>query len=122
MKIPKTVIKNNRKYTFVQACSNNMFLYKNEKTKAKETFSKYDLGLLDNKELDKKLKIANKVDFRIKVYDKLMETETKYNTIHEAAENLGITKNNLYDKIVQKKWINNRWFAEKEEVIISFAD
>lgn len=37
MKIPKTVIKNNRKYTFVNICSNNMFLYENEKTKAKET-------------------------------------------------------------------------------------
>lgn len=122
MKIPKAIIKNNRKYTFVQVCSNNMFLYENEKTKAKETFTKYDLGLIDNTELDKKLKIANKVDFRIKVYDRLLEEEKTYKTIHEAAENLGITKNNLYDKIVQKKWINNRWFAEKEEVIISFED
>ena len=75
MKIPKTVIKGNKKYNFVQACSKDMFLYENEKTKAKETFSKYDLGLLDNKELDKKLKIANKVDFRIKVYDRLLEEE-----------------------------------------------
>ena len=119
MKIPRTIIKRNKRYNFVQVCG-DMFLYENEKTKAKETFTKYDLGLIDNTELDKKLKIVDKTDFIIKVYDRLMETEKTYKTIHEAAENLGITKNNLYDKIVQKKWINNRWFAERKEVIINF--
>lgn len=122
MKIPKTVIKNNRKYTFVQVCSNNMFLYENEKTKAKETFTKYDLGLIDNTELDKKLEIIDKTDFKIKVYDRLFETETVYNTIYEAAKDLGITKDMLYKRITERKWIDNRWFAEKEEVIISFED
>ena len=114
MKIPKTVIKNKCKYTFVQVCSNNMFLYENEKTKAKETFTKYDLGLIDNTELDKKLKIKNNVD-KILVYDRLFDTEKIYNTIYEAAKDLDCAAGTIGNKIRHNKWIRNRWFAERIE-------
>lgn len=112
MKIPKTVIKNNRKYTFVNICSNNMFLYENEKTKAKETFTKYDLGLIDNSELDKKLEIKNN-EYKILVYDRLFDKEKIYNTIYEAANDLNCSAGTLANKIRHNQWLQNRWFVER---------
>ena len=100
MKIPKTIRRNNRKYNFVQVCSNNMFLYENEKTKVKETFSRYNLGLIDNKEIDKKLEIYKNEESKIKVYDDNGETETIYSSIYEAANDLNCSPDTLGNKIM----------------------
>lgn len=49
MVIPKTHIYNNKEYTFVKQCNNNLFLYQCEDWD-RHCFTKYDLGLV--KKLD----------------------------------------------------------------------
>ena len=48
MKIPKTLKKNNRKYTFVKEYE-NFVLYEEITTKIKECFHKHELGLIKEK-------------------------------------------------------------------------
>ena len=54
IKIPKIINKNNHIYIFVEQCNDNLFLYKEMNLHYKETFSKYDLGLI--KELEEPVK------------------------------------------------------------------
>ena len=51
MKIPKTINKNGHEYTFVQICNSNMLLYKSD-LGFTETFTRYDLGLINNANID----------------------------------------------------------------------
>ncbi len=50
MKIPKTISKNNREYIFEKQINNNVFLYKEKICGYKECFTKFDLGLITEKE------------------------------------------------------------------------
>ncbi|HIS90816.1 MAG TPA: hypothetical protein IAC20_04040 [Candidatus Faecisoma merdavium] len=49
MKIPKNLKKGNKQYKLIKIYP-NFALYENIKTKTKETFSKYDLGLIEEAE------------------------------------------------------------------------
>lgn len=118
MKIPKKVIKGNREYAFVSVVKDNMFLYENTKTKAKTTFSRHDLGLIDNKFIDEKLDL-NKgwigKPIAVVVYDRLCEKETEYESIKDAAEALGVTAAEVTKKIRKNEWLDSRWFIERVE-------
>lgn len=46
MEIPKIITRGNREYIFVQKCNNKVYLYKEKVTGYKETFTLYDLGLI----------------------------------------------------------------------------
>lgn len=117
MKIPKKVVKDNREYAFVEVIKNNMYLYENVKTKARTTFSNYDLGLIDNTKIDKIINIDQKRGEPVKVvvYDRLMEEEKEYETIKLASEELGVHSSTIIDKINSKSWLDNRWFIERIE-------
>ena len=115
MKIPKTVTKKGRTYTFVQVCNNNMFLYKNDVTGANETFSRYDLGLIDNTFIDEKLDIKKDEGIKVIVYDRLFEKETIYNSLRESANQLNVSVGTIYSKIKKKEWVHNRYFIERIE-------
>jgi len=43
--IPKIIVKNNQRYKLIKIYE-NFILYENEKTKIRETFSKFSLGLV----------------------------------------------------------------------------
>ena len=118
MKIPKRVVKENKEYVFVAVIKDNMYMYENVKTKARTTFSNYDLGLIDNSVIDDKLyierkQIANTVP--IIVYDRLFEKETKYDSIKKTARSLGVAVSTIVRKIKKKEWLENRWFIERVE-------
>lgn len=115
LKIPKTITNKGRTYTFVQVCNNNMFLYKNDVTGANETFSRYDLRLIDNTVIDKKLDIKKCEGVKVNVYDRLFEKETIYNSLAEAANQLNVSVSTIFIKIKEKKWLNNRYFIERIE-------
>lgn len=50
MKIPKIINKNNHIYIFIKQCNDKLFLYEEMNLHYKETFSKYDLGLVKETE------------------------------------------------------------------------
>lgn len=119
MKIPKKVIKGKIEYAFVSVVKDNMFLYENTKTKTKTTFSRHDLGLIDNKLIDEKLDLNKNwigKPIAVVVYDRLYETETKYDAIKDAAEALGVTASEITKKIRKNEWLNSRWFIERVEM------
>lgn len=50
MKIPKIISKKNRKFIFEKQINNNVFLYKEKICGYKECFTKFDLGVITEKE------------------------------------------------------------------------
>ena len=58
MKIPKTLKKNNKKYTFIKEYENYV-LYEEMWTGIKECFNKHELGLIQEKEKPKNLRPEN---------------------------------------------------------------
>jgi hypothetical protein len=50
MKIPKVISKNGHEYILVAKCNENLYLYKDLLYGYKETFTKFDLGLIIEKE------------------------------------------------------------------------
>lgn len=56
MKIPKIIIKNNKKYIFVEKCNEKLYLYKEMEIGYKECFTAYDLGMIKKKIEEKKRK------------------------------------------------------------------
>ena len=117
MKIPKIVIKGKRKYEFMQKVNDNLFLYKEVKLGFKETFSRADLKIIDNTEIDKIVKARPDTKIKILVYDRLFETETLYNETKDVALVLNCSANWINKKIRAKEWINNRRFCERREVV-----
>lgn len=118
MKIPKRVVKENKEYVFVAVIKDNMYLYENVKTKARTTFSNYDLGLIDNSFIDDKLNMNKNwvgKSIPVLVYDRLYEKEIVYESINKAAEELGVAPTTISDKINKRSWLENRWFIERVE-------
>ena len=113
MDIPKIITRKNKQYIFIKQCNNNMFLYEDMYTKVKETFTKFDLNLIDNKKFDKVLKIKEVNVRKIRVYDKLLDTEVEYDTIKEFANSIGMNYSTVLTKIDNHSWIKDRWFAEE---------
>ena len=50
MKIPKVISKNGHEYILVAKCNENLYLYKDLLYGYKEIFTKFDLGLIIEKE------------------------------------------------------------------------
>ena len=117
MKIPKKIIRGKREYEFVQKVNDNLFLYKETKLDFKETFSRADLKIIDNTEIDKIVRARPDTKIKILVYDRLMETETMYDEVHDVAQALECSTSYINKRIREKKWILNRWFCERREVI-----
>ena len=117
MKIPKIVIKGKRKYEFMQKVNDNLFLYKEVNLGFKETFSRADLKIIDNTEIDKIVRARPDTTIKLAVYDRLMENETIYNTFRDVERVLEIGHAKLVNCIEEHKWINNRWFCERREVV-----
>lgn len=117
MKIPKIVIKGKRKYEFVQKVNDNLFLYKEVNLGFKETFSRADLKIIDNTEIDKIVKAKPDTKIKVLVYDRLMEEERIYDCTKDVAEALHCSVSYINKRIEHKKWIQNRWFCERREVV-----
>lgn len=118
MKIPKTILKDNREYTFIRVIHSNMFLYKCS-LGFNTTFSRHDLGLVDNSVVDDKLNINKKqisTAIPVIVYDRLTEKETRYQSSGKAAQALGVATSTVVRKIKEHEWLDKRWFIEKEEI------
>lgn len=116
MKIPKKVVKDNSEYEFMAVIKDNMYLYENIKTKARMTFDNFDLGLLDNSKIDKKLNIKEQTIYKYIVYDRMEETEKEYDDIHKIANELECTANSVRNNIRERKWLYNRYFVERIDI------
>ena len=117
MKIPKMVVKGKRKYEFMQKVNDNLFLYKEVNLGFKETFSRADLKIIDNTEIDKIVKAKPDTKIKILVYDRLMEKETLYDDVADTAIAMNCSVSYINKRIREKKWISNRWFCERREVV-----
>lgn len=114
MKIPAIVKRDNKEYSFMRKCNNNVFLYEDKERGFKRCFSKYDLGIVNNKEIDKFLNI--KIDKKqVKVYDRLTEEEKIYENIYEVSKQLNYTAGTVLNRINTKKWLSKRYFIEYVE-------
>ena len=114
MKLHKYLVRNGIKYEFVSKCNDDFFLYKNVKTGVKASFTRFQLGLINNVEIDKIVLETEEKDYKVIVYDKLFDTETEYDTVEQAAQALGMGHKHLSDKIRYKEWYQNRWFVSRE--------
>lgn len=112
MGIPKIVHKNNHTYTFVKQCNKDIFLYESE-LGFKETFDRFDLGVLNNAKLDKQIGRRTWEEANYIVYDRLLNKETEYPKIADAAEALGVPPGTISDRIRNHRWLHNRWFIER---------
>lgn len=93
-----------------------MFLYENVKTKARTTFSKFDLGLIDNSEIDKKLHTENKKIYKYIVYDRVKEKEKEYDDLHRVAKDIKCHICSATRAIRERKWLFNRYFIERIDI------
>lgn len=117
MGIPKTITKKyGQKLTYIATLPNDLFLYENEKTKVKETFSKYDLKLINNKVIDSFLKgERERRGTIITVYDRETGNEFECVSQHEVASFIGKSYSTVHLAIKNKEWIGKRYFAEYKE-------
>lgn len=115
MEVPKTIYKNNHTYTFIKKCNDKVFLYESE-LGFKETFTLYDLGLLDNRRIDAKFRKGGWNKIVYVVYDRLLETEKEYNDPQIIANELNTTVNMITRKINKHRWLDNRWFIERRHI------
>jgi len=115
MKIPKKVIRKNREYVFKEICNNNLFSYEDVETKTRTSFTKFDLGLINNEKIDKMLDIKKASGIKLIVYDRLLEKETEYSSMGDASRSLGVHESTIARKINNKEWLKNRWFIERVE-------
>lgn len=117
--LKKKIIRKNKEYEYVGKCNDNLFLYRDNMGFI-TAFTKFDLGLIDNKNIDKilrkkSIKLNNVMieGDKIIVYDKIENTEIIYSSVAEASRKLNIPRTTLDHKIKNKQWIYNRWFVEK---------
>ena len=112
MKIPKIVYKNNHTYTFIKQCNDNVFLYQSD-LGFKEAFNKYDLGMIDNRKIDRKIGARTWNNAVYIVYDRLLEKEQEYTNTKKIAADLEVGQATISEKIRNHKWLRNRWFIER---------
>lgn len=117
MKVPKIVKKNKREYKFVKQVNNNLFLYEETRLGFKETFSRADLKIIDNTEIDKIIQENPETKIKLVVYDRLTEKEAIYNTFKDVQNFLEIGYVKLKKAVDEHKWIKQRWFCERREYI-----
>lgn len=102
MKIPKKIIKKTKthdrqikyyEYKFIKKCNNNLLLYERTDNNAKECFTLYDLKMLNNDYIDKKINnqkkyyVLNTEGSKIKEYDSLSEIAKELNVTLSAVSN-----------------------------------
>lgn len=115
MKIPKIVYKNNHTYTFIKQCNPKVFLYESE-LGFKETFTAYDLGLINNKKIDKVVNTKTWTNVIYVVYDRLLEEEKEYGDTQAIANQLNVGIETVRSKIRNHTWLDNRWFIERRHI------
>lgn len=115
MEIPKTIYKDNHEYKFIQKCNNKLFLYESD-LGYKETFDLYDLGLINNRKIDKKIntRVWNNVIYV--VYDRLLEEEKEYTNTKSIADELNVGVDTIRSRIRNHNWLDNRWFIERRHI------
>ena len=119
MHIPKKVRTKYREWIYIKQVNDKLFLYEDSITKSKMTFSKYELGMIDNTEIDKKLQIEPKCQNKKKLvlHDILTDKEIDlFHTQAEVAKYLGTSCSTVRKAIIYKKWIKKRYFVEYVEV------
>ena len=116
MGIPKRIHTKFRIYSYIKQVNDKLFLYEDTETKSKITFSKYELGLIDNKQIDRILEIKPKKKNRLVVHDKLTDKEIElFNSQTEVAEYIGVSCMAVNNAIKERKWIKKRYFVEYKE-------
>lgn len=116
MQIPKKITKDNKEYAFIQECNNNVFLYEENKTGFKRCFNKHELGVIDNKKIDRALNIKDKRK-AVKVYDSVLEEDTIYENIDMLSAVINYSVSTITTHVNNKKMLGNRYLVEyvKEE-------
>lgn len=115
MKIPKKIIKKTKthdrqikyyEYKFIKRCNNNLFLYERIDNNAKECFTLYDLKMLNNDYIDKKLQLTkeyhvlNTEDSTMKEYTSLAEIAKELNTTQSTVSNCYCRRTLLLNKYI----------------------
>lgn len=122
MKIPKIIHKNGHEYTFVQICNSNMILYKSD-LGFTETFTKYDLGLINNTTIDKIIErkqeevLQEGYDKRpLVIYDRQLEIEKTFKTLQEVGSYIDCSVATVSKYLNHHWWYKKRYFIERGEL------
>lgn len=98
-----------KKYKYVQKANDNLYLFENKKTHIKECFDLYDLGGIPEERFCKRYVYI--------LYDNLTQKEFECETIKEVSSICGKNRDVIRQAIYLKRWLDKRWFCEKEERI-----
>lgn len=120
MKIPKIINKGKKRYSFIQKCNDNLFLYQDQ-FGIKITFTKFDLKGIDNTEIDKLIKkpyakipkgfLAQKN--KIVVYDTKKNKRKIYKSTKDVADDLEYSQTYINVIIQRKALLNKRYTIER---------
>jgi len=117
MKIPKKIVRKTKtydkqikyyEYKFIKKCNNNLFLYERTDNNTRECFKLYDLKMINNDYIDKKIH-SNKEY-------KVLNTETSetkiYKTIVEIAKELNTTASEISNYYCHQKLLFNKYLID----------
>lgn len=116
MKIPKRIIRKTKthdkqikcyEYKFIKRCNNNLFLYERVNDKTKECFTLYDLKMINNDYIDKKLNNTKKY-YLLNTEDSTMK---EYNTLSEIAKELKATQSEVSNCYCRRTLLLNKYIV-----------
>lgn len=105
--IPKEKEINGRKYVLIGKCNDRLWLYEDAITGVKETFTLYELGLLNNSEIDAILNIKGKHGKQIVITDISSGMKRTFSSYGEAGAFLEISITTVYQAVITKRIVEN---------------
>lgn len=120
MKIPMILNKGNKRYSFIQKCNENLFLYQDQ-FGFKETFTRFDLKGIDNTEIDKLIKRPYNIvpkgvavqQTRIILYDTKKFRKKVFKTTKDVAEELEMSTAYINTIIQRNVLLKKRYKIER---------
>lgn len=121
MKIPKIINKKKKRFEYIGKVKDNMYMYQDQYG-IRETFSKFDLGGIDNRDIDeyltenKRIRIYGRIysrKYKIIVHDYETGTTKEYLSTQDLAEELNTTQNTINTIIANGKKYRRRYKIER---------
>lgn len=119
MKVPKKIIKKDKELEYLGKCG-RLYIYQ-DKFGIRETFTAFDLGGIDNTEIDKiaiqpKSRMPSKCpnrDYKIAVTDLVTGIKVEYDGSYDVANAYNMSQSQINDYIQNKKAYKRRYKFER---------
>ena len=121
MKIPKIINKKKKRFEYIGKVKDNMYMYQDQYG-IRETFSKFDLGGIDNRDIDeyltenKRIRIYGRIyskKYKVVVHDYETGTTKEYLSTQDLAEEINTTQSTINTIIATGKKYRRRYKIER---------